>query len=95
LIDESLLVDAQRRGGVDPDLEWRIEDRLDELVRSGVDVIVCTCSTIGLRAQLLGASVPVVPVEATVGSMWPDDAQARQSIADAIAVADTVIGSGR
>ncbi|GAA4596935.1 hypothetical protein BJY16_002185 [Actinoplanes octamycinicus] len=50
LVDPSLLADA--RAGLP--VEERVRARLAELAGTGVDVIVCTCSTIGPEAERAG-----------------------------------------
>ena len=55
-VDETLLADV-RRTGPDGDLRNRIRTRLHAL--RGVDVIVCTCSTIGGEAEQIAAELGV------------------------------------
>jgi Asp/Glu/Hydantoin racemase len=59
IVDETLLADARANGVDDADLRdhttWALHDLLDE----GVDVIVCTCSTIGALAEDLGRDLAV------------------------------------
>ncbi|MEU8243964.1 hypothetical protein AB0C07_37395 [Actinoplanes missouriensis] len=50
LVDASLLADAQVNG-VTPEIAARVRERLAELETAGVDVILCTCSTIGETAE--------------------------------------------
>lgn len=56
VVDETLLADARQVGVDDPELRHRIRARLDELAASGVDTIVCTCSSISGAAEELATS---------------------------------------
>ncbi len=58
VVDETLLADAQARGGVDPDLRARIAIRLREAAATA-DVVVCSCSTIGGAAESLADEIGV------------------------------------
>ena len=64
VVDESLLADARRRGGVDDELRVRIVARL-RTAAAASDVVVCTCSTIGADAEAAQRliDVPVVRVD--------------------------------
>jgi hypothetical protein len=62
LSDPDLLADA-RRDGLTPDLSARLDDRLRSLAGRGADVILCTCSTLGGRAEGQVAEVPVLRVD--------------------------------
>jgi hypothetical protein len=59
LVDESLLTDSRRRGGVDDDLRLRIGRRIRELSSEGAVRIVCTCSTIGGPSEDVGRALGV------------------------------------
>jgi len=58
-VDASLLTDARRRLGADPDLRTRIGTRITELAARGAVAVVCTCSTIGATAEEVGRSLGV------------------------------------
>lgn len=57
LVDESLLADARRRGVVDDDLRARMGTGLEDLHGRGAVRIVCTCSTIGGDAEVVGRAL--------------------------------------
>ncbi|MDI6098670.1 aspartate/glutamate racemase family protein [Actinoplanes sp. NEAU-A12] len=82
LVDESLLADA-RVAGVTPELAGRLRDRLAELVASGADLSVCTCSTIGAEAETTAVGVPVLRLDRPM-------AEAAVAAGDRIAVVATV-----
>lgn len=54
VVDESLLAEA-RADGVES-VRWRLAARLAEVVREDVDVVCCTCSTLGGLAEELALS---------------------------------------
>ncbi len=54
VVDESLLELARAAGPDAVEVRKHVTTRIDELVATGVDAIVCTCSTIGAVAELLG-----------------------------------------
>ncbi|MFI7539965.1 aspartate/glutamate racemase family protein [Actinoplanes sp. NPDC049599] len=62
VVDPTLLADA-RAHGVDAALTARLGDRLRELAGQGLDVIVCTCSTLSGYAERVELPVPVVRVD--------------------------------
>jgi len=62
VVDERLLERARRVGAADPEVAEGIERALAELDRQGADVIVCTCSTIGGAAEIVGRRVGVAVV---------------------------------
>jgi poly(3-hydroxyoctanoate) depolymerase len=51
VVDESLLTSARELGPDDPSVLDAVEEALRDLVDEGVDLIVCTCSTIGGVAE--------------------------------------------
>jgi hypothetical protein len=59
IVDESLLTDSRRRGGVDDDLRVRIGTRIRELSSAGAIRVVCTCSTIGGPSEDIGRALAV------------------------------------
>jgi hypothetical protein len=59
LVDQSLLTDARRRGGVDDDLRLRISTRIRELSSEGAVRVVCTCSTVGGPSEDVGRALGV------------------------------------
>jgi Asp/Glu/hydantoin racemase len=63
LVDTGLLAAARRDGVVA--VSGAVEDRLRRLLRDGADVVVCTCSTIGAQAEVVGraAGIPVLRVD--------------------------------
>jgi hypothetical protein len=65
LVDESLLTDARRRGGVDEDLRRRIGTQLEALTAQGAVRVVSTCSTIGGPSEEIGraAGIDVLRVD--------------------------------
>jgi hypothetical protein len=62
VVDETLLTDARRRGGVDDDLRRRITTGIAGLTADGATPVVCTCSTIGAAAEEIGRSTGVAVV---------------------------------
>jgi Asp/Glu/Hydantoin racemase len=54
-VDEGLLAMARHDGPGAADVVAGVAARIDELIASGADQIVCTCSTIGGIAELVGA----------------------------------------
>ncbi len=54
VVDEASLERARRVGTDDPEVADGIARSLAELERLGADVIVCTCSTIGDAAEMIG-----------------------------------------
>lgn len=64
VVDETLLADAQARGGVDEELRTRIAIRLREAAATA-SVVVCSCSTISGAAESLAdeIGVPVIRVD--------------------------------
>jgi hypothetical protein len=64
LVDEDLLSEARERG-VDDALLARLQARLADLVEQDVEVVICTCSTLGASAEALSAAVstPVLRVD--------------------------------
>lgn len=71
VVDESLLTDARRRAGVDADLRARIGDSVRRLTAGGAVRVVCTCSTIGGPAEVIGRhlGVPVRRVDRPMARM--------------------------
>lgn len=61
VVDETLLAEARARGGIDPELRRRIVARLIE-AGDGVDVLVCTCSTISGAAEDVAAGIGIAVV---------------------------------
>lgn len=51
VVNEDLLVDAQRLGADDPSLVARVHKAVKNAAASGASVVVCTCSTIGGAAE--------------------------------------------
>jgi len=62
VVDERLLERARRFGAADPQVADGIARALAELDRQGADVVVCTCSTIGGAAEIVGRRVGVAVV---------------------------------
>ncbi len=61
VVDETLLSSARELGADDTSVIDGVEEALRDLVDEGVDVIVCTCSTIGGIAEAaVGIAVPVL-----------------------------------
>ena len=58
VVDETLLADAQARGGVDEDLRTRLTIRLREAAATA-SVVVCSCSTISGAAESLADEIGV------------------------------------
>src|SRR5262249_12230261 len=54
MVDESLLSEARAAGAITPDLERRIHATLRDAIEQDAAVVLCTCSTIGGRAEDLG-----------------------------------------
>lgn len=54
IVDGSLLADVADRGGVDAELEARIEARVVEAKSVGAGLVLCTCSSIGGAAEAAG-----------------------------------------
>ncbi len=73
VVDQGLLAEARRRGGVDEELTELLTARLKEAAR-GASVVVCTCSTISGPAELLSraAGVPVVRVDRPMAELAVD-----------------------
>lgn len=64
VVDEGLLAAARELGVNDATVRDAVAEALRDLVDEGVDVIVCTCSTIGgVAEQAQGCSVPVLRVD--------------------------------
>lgn len=65
LADQTLLDDAMAEGRVTEPIADRLDARLTELTGSGADLIVCTCSTIGGAAELVGtrAGITVLRID--------------------------------
>jgi hypothetical protein len=59
IVDESLLTDSRRRGGVDDDVRLRIGTRIRKLSSAGAVRVVCTCSTIGGPSEDVGRALGV------------------------------------
>lgn len=57
VVDESLLGSARRAGPTDPQVADAIRQRLRELAGDGADAIICTCSTIGGVAEVVGGEL--------------------------------------
>ncbi len=51
IVDESLLLEAQRAGPADPVLVERVQHAMQTAGSSGAAAVVCTCSTIGGAAE--------------------------------------------
>ena len=51
VVDEALLVEAQRAGADDPALVVRVQEAMKGAATRGAAVVVCTCSTIGGAAE--------------------------------------------
>jgi len=64
VVDDTLLADARRDGGVGDELRERILRRLREAA-AGNDAVLCTCSSVSGTAEALGADVgvPVVRID--------------------------------
>jgi hypothetical protein len=63
IVDESLLNDA-RAQGLTPDITQRIEATMHNAFDQGAAVVLCTCSTIGGRAEAAGQpDMPVLRVD--------------------------------
>jgi hypothetical protein len=64
VVDDTLLADARRDGGVDDALGHRILHRLREAA-AGNDAVLCTCSSVSGTAEELGVElrVPVVRID--------------------------------
>jgi len=98
VVDETLLADARKRGGVDSELHGRIVTRLAE-AGDGVDVVVCTCSTISGNAEVAaaGRDIPIVRVDrpmaeraVAAGSRIAVIAAVESTVAPAIALFEDV-----
>ncbi len=64
VVDEGLLAAARELGADDPSVQNDVADALRDLADEGVDVIVCTCSTIGEVAEKSpNVGVPVLRVD--------------------------------
>jgi hypothetical protein len=65
IVDDSLLADAMAAGAVTGDIRQRIGSRLRQAAGEDVDLVICTCSTIGGVAETLGGSlgVPVMRID--------------------------------
>jgi aspartate/glutamate racemase len=74
VVDEALLERARRAGTADPALADGIARSLTELERRGADVVVCTCSTIGGAAEMIGRRIGV-------GVVRVDRAMAERAVA--------------
>lgn len=73
VVDETLLNDA-RAQGITPELQTRVNERIDAAIEQGADLVLCTCSSIGACAEVGGAehAQPVLRV---------DRAMAREAVA--------------
>ena len=59
VVDESLLQDAIAEGGVTPEIEARLADRIAALAQSGVAAIMVTCSSMGQAVDRIAATSPL------------------------------------
>lgn len=50
-VDESLLAECRRSGGISSDLDARITATVQQIAGDGASIIVCTCSSIGGSAE--------------------------------------------
>lgn len=55
LVDESLLRDTISLGHVDEGITARIGSLIDEAIKAGADLVLCTCSSIGAVAEEMNA----------------------------------------
>jgi hypothetical protein len=88
LVDADLLVQV-RENGPTPDVAEATRAGLRQLADNGVDVIVCTCSTLGPVAEALGAQLPV-PVHRVDRPMARAAVRAGSRIAVVAAVESTL-----
>ena len=69
VVDESLLAAARELGADDRSVQDDVAEALCDLVNEGVDLIVCTCSTIGgVAEESPGIGVPVLRVDRPMAS---------------------------
>lgn len=94
VVDPTLLADATVRGGVDEDLMHRVAVRLGELERHRVDLILCTCSTIGAEAEIVGSG-RAVAVRRIDRAMADEAVRAAHRIAVVATVASTLLPTRR
>ena len=94
VVDPTLLTDAMDRGGVDENLMQRVAMRLGELEQQRVDLILCTCSTIGAEAEMVGSS-QTVAVRRIDRAMADEAVRAGSRLAVVAAVESTLLPTRR
>lgn len=72
LLDDRLLADAQRDGGVTPELATRMDRLIESALAGGADGVLLTCSQYGARADVRDAAVDGAAVLSADGPMFAE-----------------------